>query len=190
MANSFLCNPSFHHNTVGKHLQWKHFSTASPNARAEFGITPPRDSICKQTPHCPLVVTVWVWWVLSLKSTTSFVQTTGRRRSVIKIAGRPPALEVTPSSSRYRPPAAAPWLSSARPNGAAHPCLGFGNTNSMQILPGTPFYRALGQGRLVVGTEQPLSPLRQGQPSTSVFLVFPKPQESRKSQSLTNLSLS
>lgn len=99
-------------------------------------------------------------------------------------------MEITPSSSGCRPPASAPWLSSARPNGAGHPSLGFGNTNATWILPGTSFCRALGQGRLVVDTEQPLSPLPQGQPSTYMFLVFPKPRESRKSQSLTNLSLS
>lgn len=128
MVNSFLCNPpSFYHNTVRKPVQQqKKFSTASPKARTEFGIKPPRDSICKQTHHCAIVVAVWFLWVLPLKSTTTFVQTTGRRRNIIKNSWKIPCLGGNSILLWVRPPAATLWLSSPRPNGAAHPSMALG----------------------------------------------------------------
>lgn len=192
-----MCSSIFLAQPCHKTLKIKNFSPAPPNARTEFGIKTPEVTVCNQIPRCAFVVTGSVLRVLSLKR-SSFVHITGRIGNITKIPKRPPALEVTPSSSGCRPPTVSPWLPSgqvgqAKWGSSPFPWLGE-HWHSAEpparhlFLQGTG--RALGRGRLVVGTEQPLHPLPPGKPSTSVFLAFPKPHESRKSQSLTNLSLS
>lgn len=161
---------------------------ASPNARAEFGIKHPTDSICKQTPHCALVVTVFRSFVPEKHNL--LCPNNWKKEEYNKNSWKTPCLGGnsillwvwTTSCCSTAVKCQAKWGSSLLS------C--FESPSVTQMLPGTSFCRALVQGRLVVGTEQPLSPIPQSQPSTSMFLVFPKPQESRKSQSLTNLSLS
>lgn len=79
--------------------------------------------------------------------------------------------------------------------GEARPSLQWGSTCKLQIPPAK-YLLLQGTGctlrerRLLVDTEQPLSLLPPGKPSMSAFLAFSKPCESRKSHSLTDVSIS
>lgn len=107
------------------------------------------------------------------KKTSSFVQITRRIGNSTKIPQRPPALELTPSSSGCRPPALAPRLPSrqggqAKPGCSPFPWLGEhqdgADPPTRHLFPWGIGW-VLGQGRLVVGTEQPLYPFHPVKPS-------------------------